>query len=240
MYDSDSDEVVCQGCGLVLNVGAEKPEAVRLLSLQPVIPMKLLTELCDLYAKRKQDHERVDATYAPEIQRLHSRITGLPMQGCKRCGTALIRHVGRPAEYCSSCKKLRQREFSKRYREKSMREDPQAWKEKRRRWRRSARERAGRITGETDGGSLGSMPLTRKTGRIEKILGIDTSLLKKGQIEEAWRIIGEQSEWVLNMLDIYREAVEVPLEQITQYLHYYFNMLQFAVKCPKCGNVIHL
>jgi hypothetical protein len=82
--------------------------------------------------------------------------------------------------------------------------------------------------------------MTRKTGRIENILGIDRSLLKKGQIEEAWRVIGEQSEWVLNMLDIYKEYGEGPLEQITQFLHYYFNMLQLSVKCPKCGGVIHL
>lgn len=78
--------------------------------------------------------------------------------------------------------------------------------------------------------------MTRKTGRIENITGIDKSLLKNGQIEEAWRVIGEQSEWVLHILDIYKENVNVPLGQ---FLHYYFNMLQLSVKCPKCGEVIN-
>jgi hypothetical protein len=77
--------------------------------------------------------------------------------------------------------------------------------------------------------------MTRKTGRIENITGIDKSLLKNEQIEEAWRIIGEQSEWVLNMLNIHKENVDVPLNQAMQFLHYYFNMLQLAVLCPNCG-----
>jgi len=70
--------------------------------------------------------------------------------------------------------------------------------------------------------------MTRKTGRIESINGIDKSLLKEERIEEAWRVIGEQSEWVMNMLDIHKEHVDIPLKQIRQFLHYYFNMLQLG------------
>ena len=76
--------------------------------------------------------------------------------------------------------------------------------------------------------------MTRKTGRIENITGIDKALLKDGEIEEAWRIIGEQSEWVTSMLSIYKEGVDIPTIQIVQFLHYYFNMMQLAVICPNC------
>jgi len=73
--------------------------------------------------------------------------------------------------------------------------------------------------------------MTRKIGgnQVESISGIDKSLLKNEEIEEAWRIIGEQSEWLLNMLNIYKQDVEIPLQQIGQFLHFYSNMTQLAV-----------
>lgn len=61
------------------------------------------------------------------------------------------------------------------------------------------------------------------------ISGIDTSLLKEEDIAEAWRIIGEQSEWLLNTLNIYKEGTNIFPEQIGQFLHYYFNMTQLVV-----------
>jgi len=69
--------------------------------------------------------------------------------------------------------------------------------------------------------------MTRKIERkwVESILGLDKSLMKNEEIEEAWKIMGEQSEWIINMLNIHRENVEVPIEQITQFMHYYLNML---------------
>jgi len=72
---------------------------------------------------------------------------------------------------------------------------------------------------------------------------IDRTLLKNEEIEEAWRIIGEQSEWLLNMLNIHKEDVEINKyhKQIAQFLHYYFNMLggfPIHVKCPNCGHVL--
>jgi len=82
--------------------------------------------------------------------------------------------------------------------------------------------------------------VTRKIGRIENIAGIDRSLLKDEQIEEAWKVIGEQSEWVINMLDIHKEDVDVPLNQIMQFLHYFYNMIQLGVCCPNCRQLIHL
>jgi len=59
--------------------------------------------------------------------------------------------------------------------------------------------------------------------------GIDTNLLERQDITEAWRVIGEQSEWLLNMLNIYKEGANIFPEQIGQFLHYYFNMTQLVV-----------
>lgn len=59
----------------------------------------------------------------------------------------------------------------------------------------------------------------------QEISGIEKSLLKNEEIEEAWRILGEQSEWLMSMLNIHKENVGIPIEQITQFMHFYFNML---------------
>lgn len=59
----------------------------------------------------------------------------------------------------------------------------------------------------------------------ENISGIDKSLLKNKDIQEVWRIAGEQSEWLMNMLNIHKENVEIPIKQIIQFMHYYLNML---------------
>ena len=72
-----------------------------------------------------------------------------------------------------------------------------------------------------------------------KISGIDKSLLKNEQIEEAWRIIGEQSEWLIEMLNIHKEDVDIPYLQVEQFLHFYFNMTQVVFMCPCCKNIFH-
>jgi len=54
----------------------------------------------------------------------------------------------------------------------------------------------------------------------------DTSLLKHEGIEEIWRIIGEQSAWLLETLDAYKENIEIPPLHIAEFLHYYSNMTQ--------------
>ncbi len=61
--------------------------------------------------------------------------------------------------------------------------------------------------------------------RLESITGIDKSIIKNEEIEEVWRIIGEQSEWIINMLNIHKENIEMPIPQITQFMHFYLNML---------------
>jgi len=66
--------------------------------------------------------------------------------------------------------------------------------------------------------------------RVKAISGINKSLLKNEEIEEAWRIIGEQSEWLLNLLNIHKEDVDLPPQQIAQFLHFYSNITQLAVR----------
>ena len=64
----------------------------------------------------------------------------------------------------------------------------------------------------------------------------NTSLRKHEGIEEIWRIIGEQSELVLKVFDIYKDDVVIPIEEIVSFLHYSHNMVQIsAIRCPSCG-----
>ena len=78
------------------------------------------------------------------------------------------------------------------------------------------------------------------------IRGIEKSLLENEEIEEAWRIIGEQTEWLINMLNIYKEDVEIAPNQVEQFLHFYSNMTGlskmaiFQIKCPYCEHVLLL
>jgi hypothetical protein len=46
---------------------------------------------------------------------------------------------------------------------------------------------------------------TEKIEPTMDIQGIDKALLKGERIEEAWRLIGEQSEWVIRLLDSHGE-----------------------------------
>ena len=70
----------------------------------------------------------------------------------------------------------------------------------------------------------------------------NTSLLKNEQIEEIWKIIGEQSEWLLSIFSIYKDNVEIPIQYIIEFFHYYFNaiVLFSRINCPKCGCEISL
>ena len=58
---------------------------------------------------------------------------------------------------------------------------------------------------------------------------MDTSLFETGEIEEAWRIIGEQSEWFLSMLNIFKKDVKIPILYVGQFLHYFANASQLQI-----------
>ena len=74
--------------------------------------------------------------------------------------------------------------------------------------------------------------MTRKVPRSEvnSIDGIDESLLKSEKVAEAWRLVGEQAAWLLELFSIHKEDVDVPPEQIGQFLHFYANMTCIAVR----------
>ena len=59
---------------------------------------------------------------------------------------------------------------------------------------------------------------------------MDKSKIKDEKIEKAWRIIGEQSEWLLNLLDIYKEDARITPKQVLPFLHYFANMTKLEVR----------
>jgi len=79
----------------------------------------------------------------------------------------------------------------------------------------------------------------RDVENIENIKGINKFILKNNEIEEAWRILGEQSEWLINMLNIHWENVVIPITQVGQFLHFYLNMTQLQFECPHCRQAFH-
>jgi hypothetical protein len=68
---------------------------------------------------------------------------------------------------------------------------------------------------------------TKKIPPDESISGIDESLLVGEDIKEAWRIIGEQSEFIINMVCSHKGNVEIPPPQIAQFIHFFMNPLGY-------------
>lgn len=65
-----------------------------------------------------------------------------------------------------------------------------------------------------------------KTGPLRNIAGINRALLRNEEIEEAWRIIGEQSEWIINLINIHKEdAGWISIDQFVQFMHFFMNMM---------------
>jgi len=75
--------------------------------------------------------------------------------------------------------------------------------------------------------------MTRKANEENHSLisGIDKSLLKSGQIEDAWRIIGEECELIIKIMEIYIDECEPEKMrlQMAQYLHYLSNITQIRL-----------
>lgn len=69
-----------------------------------------------------------------------------------------------------------------------------------------------------------------KPQNLGNISGIGKNLLKNGEIEEAWRLLGEQSEWIIKLINIHKENTEIPIPQITQFMHFYLNMLGLGMQ----------
>ena len=69
---------------------------------------------------------------------------------------------------------------------------------------------------------LDPKPIERR--EVESINGIMKPLLRNEEIEEAWRIIGEQSEWIIRMVKIHEDG-EIPIKQFIQFMHFYMNVM---------------
>ncbi|MFW9853840.1 MAG: hypothetical protein ACFFFG_02200 [Candidatus Thorarchaeota archaeon] len=63
-----------------------------------------------------------------------------------------------------------------------------------------------------------------------EIRGINKELLKNDDITLAWKIIGEASEWVLSILNVYEDDHNIPRHQIAQVLHFFPNLLQMPIQ----------
>lgn len=71
---------------------------------------------------------------------------------------------------------------------------------------------------------------TKKIDPMKEINGIDVSILKDRNIAEAWRIIGEQSEFIIDFVCAHAENSEIHPQQITQFIHYFMNALGLGLK----------
>jgi hypothetical protein len=63
-----------------------------------------------------------------------------------------------------------------------------------------------------------------KRENVESINGVFKQLLNNEEIEQAWRIIGEQSEWIINLISIHKDG-NIPIQHFVQFMHYYLNMM---------------
>ena len=69
---------------------------------------------------------------------------------------------------------------------------------------------------------------TQKEKLGPRISGIDESLLKSEDIREAWKIIGEQSELIIKLVQIYKN--KITNQQFVQFMHFNMNMMGLGHK----------
>ena len=158
IYDHERAEIICEQCGLVLDLGTQKTPAVRLLGLRPIVPRQLLLDWCRLRRLAEVEHARVDARYIPHLQRLATAISGIPGLSCRRCGAPIMRKgaSGRFPWYCKPCRKEVNKELVRR----SRKTHPHLYRSTRRRSRKnrprpSERELGGEPLGRRELRALG-------------------------------------------------------------------------------------
>jgi hypothetical protein len=54
---------------------------------------------------------------------------------------------------------------------------------------------------------------------------VDIGSLVDDRVEQGWKILGESSEWVLRLLESHDPAKPIPLQNVSQFLHYLGNQL---------------
>ena len=71
-------------------------------------------------------------------------------------------------------------------------------------------------------------PLWRRTNDPVIHGGFDRSGFRNEQFEEAWKVMGEQSEWIINMIEVHKKNVNIA--HIVQFMHYFLNMMGLGGK----------
>jgi hypothetical protein len=71
---------------------------------------------------------------------------------------------------------------------------------------------------------------TEKINPTSSILGIDVGILEDTDIREAWKIIGEQSEFIIDLVLSHKKDLEIHPKQIAQFMHYFMNPLGYGMK----------
>lgn len=71
---------------------------------------------------------------------------------------------------------------------------------------------------------------TEKILPRRRITGIDRTILEEKDIAEAWRIIGEQSDFIIDLVRAHTENSEIHPQQIAQFMHYFMNALGLGGK----------
>jgi len=58
----------------------------------------------------------------------------------------------------------------------------------------------------------------------------DVSLLRHESVEEVWRLIGEQSEWLLHLLDRFKDNVTIPVSHIKGFMNQFTDMTALVLR----------
>ena len=130
VYDRTAGEIICQKCGTAVRLGAQKSDAIRLVSRSDTefTPRKLL-----LVWYRKKSKIAADQV---DLLCLEHQITKMTTRPCARCRKkpAAIRDGprGRHPEYCTDCRKQVDAQMVK----ASMKKKPEKYKDIKRRSRK--------------------------------------------------------------------------------------------------------
>jgi len=79
---------------------------------------------------------------------------------------------------------------------------------------------------------IGTLPSHFLNPRVKKfgcITGLDGSILTGADWAQAWKIHGECSSWILNLVE--GHAGDIPVKQIVQFLHFITNPLTLGHRC---------
>jgi hypothetical protein len=69
---------------------------------------------------------------------------------------------------------------------------------------------------------------------LAQISGLNSAFLHRSDWAEAWRIVGESAEWVLELLETH--ADQLPPQQTIQFLHFITNLLGLGNTCVYAPN----